>query len=93
MRDQRTNQPAAAPPAVFTGVLEPGNGGRYEYAVWMTADGQWYAAFPDFGRASRIGCGEHHASYVQEKFHCSAPDAEVMTSIINGCILRKESEA
>lgn len=75
---------AYRPDEVHVGVEEPGNGGRYEYIVWRV-DNQWFAAFPDYGRASRIGSGKHHVDYVAEKFHCSIPDAEAMTRIINRC--------
>ena len=87
MSDPRVNQQPEAPDRVFSGVLEPGNGGRYEYLVWRTSDGQWYAAFPDFQASNRIGAGQNNADYIQSKMRCSYPDAEVMAAIINRCIM------
>jgi hypothetical protein len=86
------NAAPTQPDASFVGVDEPGNGGRYEYMVWRVG-AQWFAAFPDYGRASRIGSGHHHVSYVAEKFHATNPDAEVMTDIINRCIEAGRMEA
>jgi hypothetical protein len=84
MTDHRTNQAPVLPDKAYAGVLEPGNGSRYEYIVWRVGS-QWFAAFPDFGRASRIGAGTNRPDYIREKFHCSNPDAEVMAAIINRC--------
>lgn len=67
---------------VWTGVDQPGNGSRYEYCIWVI-DHQWYAVFPDYGRAARIGAGHNHWSYIAEKFHVSNPDAVEMARIIN----------
>ena len=78
------NQAPVSPDASFSGVLEPGNGSRYEYIVWRV-QGQWFAAFPDFGRASRVGSGRNNPDYISEKFRCSMPDAKVMAAIINRC--------
>lgn len=83
---QTNGQPRAAD-ASFAGVVEPGNGGRYEYLVWRVDD-QWYAAFPDYHASSKIGAHRHTADYVQEKMRVSTPDAQVMTDIINACIQR-----
>lgn len=88
---QTNGQPRAAD-ATFTGVVEPGNGGRYEYMIWRT-DGQWYAAFPDYHAASKIGSGSNRADYIQEKMRVSLPDARVMTDIINDCISRASKPA
>lgn len=79
------NQAPVKPDAVFTGVVEPGNGSRYEYMIWRTGR-QWYAAFPDFRVSSKIGGSRHTPDYVQEKMRCSTPDAMYMTDIINRCI-------
>lgn len=79
------NQMPAAPDEVYAGVLEPGNGSRYEYMVWRVGN-QWFAAFPDFGRASRIGSGRNSWDYIADKFRCSMPDAKAMAAIINKCL-------
>lgn len=71
--------------SVYTGVVEPGNGGSYTYTVWRIASGQWFAAFPDYHASSRIGSGINRPDYVQEKMRCSFPDAEAMADIINDC--------
>jgi hypothetical protein len=73
------------PHEVRCGVREPGNGGRYEYLVWRVGD-QWFAAFPDYHAASRIGSGKHYPDYVQEKMRVSYPDAVEMTKIINDAL-------
>jgi hypothetical protein len=80
----QTNDQPKAVDVSFTGVVEPGNGARYEYLVWRT-ESQWYAAFPDYHACSKIGTGTHRVDYVQEKMRVSTPDAEVMTTIINEC--------
>lgn len=85
MPDARVNQPPVQPVAVFSGVVEPGNGGRYEYIVWKTEDGQWNAAFPDYHAASKIGVGHNYPDYIGEKMRVNRPDAIIMANIINQC--------
>lgn len=80
-----TNGPSIQPDEMHAGVVEV-DGSRYEYCVWRVG-GQWYAAFPDYHAASKIGSGTHHASYVQEKMRVSTPDARAMCGIINACIM------
>lgn len=66
---------------VWVGSYVPGNGSRYNYAVWHSND-EWYVAFPEFGKSARVGTGNHW-SYIAEKLRVSMPDAEVMAHIIN----------
>lgn len=76
----------------FSGVVEPGNGTRYDWAMWKRA-GQWYFALPDFHRSSRIGSGRHDRSYVADKLRLSNPDAEVVAGIINGVFRHRMERA
>lgn len=66
---------------VWVGVDIPGNGSRYDYCVW-TDQGEWFAAFPEFHAASRIGTGNYW-TYIAEKMRVSEPDAKEMARIIN----------
>lgn len=78
-------RPVCEPDVTIAGKVEA-NGGAYEFCVWRVG-GQWFAAFPDYGRASRVAStADHRPDYVGDKFKVSRPDAEVMTEIINQCI-------
>lgn len=66
----------------WVGVVVPGNGSRYDYCVWQDSQGEWFAAFPEFHAASRVGT-VNHWTYIAEKMRASKPDAEVMAAIIN----------
>lgn len=57
------------------------HGGGYTFMVWIQA-GQWFAAFPDYDAAARVGT-HTYPDYIAEKLGMRLPDAIVASAIIN----------